>query len=185
MVDKMYVIVGPSGVGKDTIAAEIFSRYVNFKYSVSVTTRASRKGEVEGKDYYFISNADFRNLIENEGLVQYCLVHGNYYGTLKNDIESIQKNDGTPLLIVDVYGFDQIKELYPYAHGIFISPPSLQELEGRLRSRNTDTDEVIRNRLIAAKSEIFKSLSQSYSLRVTNDNLSECLEEIFQFIDMV
>jgi guanylate kinase len=182
MPDKMYVIVGPSGVGKDTVAIKVMSHFKSIKYSVSVTTREQRKGEVEGKDYFFITGDEFKKLVDEDGLIQYCLVHGNYYGTLKDDISSIQSKGNVPLMIVDVYGFDQIKGLYPYAHGIFIDPPSSAELERRLRSRKTDTDKVIENRLIAARSEIRKSLDQDYSLRVINDDLDECLEEVFSFI---
>ena len=166
MSEKMYVFVGPSGVGKDTIANRVMDHYKNFRYSVSVTTRAQRQGEIEGKDYYFITKEAFDKLIEEEGLIQYCLVHGNYYGTLKDDISNIQEGDGVPVLIVDVFGFDQIMDLYPYAKGIFIDPPSAKELERRLRSRGTDADEVIEKRLVAAKSgdkKIFRSAILSKS----------------------
>lgn len=183
MYKKIFLIVGPSGVGKDTIVNRIIDHYDNFQYSVSVTSRTPRDGEVEGKDYYFVSLSEFKNLIEMGRLIQYTEVHGNWYGTTKGEIDSMLDKNLVPIMIVNVTGFDQIRELYPSTQGIFIDPPSMEELYSRLKGRNTDTEEVIKNRLDAATHEIVRSKNQPYALRVINDDLEECLKEIFSFID--
>ena len=182
MYKEIYAIVGPSGVGKDTVAEKVMASNPNLKLVVSLTTRDMRGEEVDGEDYHFVSVDNFKKAIEAGAFVEYCEVHGNYYGTMKSDINDIIHYGDIPLLIIDVEGFDKFKAAFPETQGIFIDPPSLDVLESRLRARGTEDEHVIFKRMNQAKVEIEKSKNQPYSLHVVNDNLDDCVSEVTSFI---
>ncbi len=182
-MNNIYVIVGPSGVGKDTIANCILDKDESFVKTISVTTRKQRPGEVNGKHYVFMDSPQFHTLIETDSFIEHCEVHGNFYGTLKSGIDEILRDGNKPLMILDVQGYEKIKTIYgDTVKGIFIDPPSLVELEHRLRERGTDTEESIKRRLINAKLEIEYSKKQDYAMRVINNTLEQCVNEVYEFI---
>ncbi len=169
------VLSGPSGSGKGTIVKELI-KDEQFKLSVSATTRAPRQGEEEGVHYFFKTREAFESMIAQNELLEYAEFCGNYYGTPKAFIEDSVKNGKDVILEIEVEGAMQIKEIYPDAVFIFVVPPSLTELENRLVGRNTETREVIDQRLGRAKEEL--ALYKQYDYVVVNDRLVEAIEEI-------
>ncbi len=173
---KLFVLSAPSGGGKSTIVRRLLKEMENMEYSISVTTRPKRKGEINGKDYYFVSEREFKKMIENNEFLEYAVVHNHYYGTKKSIIEEKLKAGKSILLDIDVQGAINIKKLMPDAVLIFIDIPSLKELEKRLRNRGTDSEEVIKLRLENAKKEL--EYKNKYDYVVMNDNLEKCINEI-------
>ena len=169
------VLSGPSGSGKGTIVKELI-KDEQFKLSISATTRAPRQGEEEGVHYFFKTREAFESMIAQNELLEYAEFCGNYYGTPKAFIEDSVKNGKDVILEIEVEGAMQIKEIYPDAVFIFVVPPSLTELENRLIGRNTETREVIDQRLGRAKEEL--ALYKQYDYVVVNDRLVEAIEEI-------
>src|SRR5260221_8550380 len=139
------VITASSGAGKTTILRELFKIFPDLQFSVSASTREKRNNETEGKDYYFITKEEFQNKINNDEFVEWEEVHGNYYGTLKTEIEKFLSNTQDLILDVDVKGALSIKNLYPDAHVFFIDVPK-EELLRRLKGRKTETEEQINKR---------------------------------------
>lgn len=140
------VICAPSGAGKTTIIKEILKIFPFFKFSVSATTRKIRKGELEGKDYYFITREDFEKKINNNEFIEWEIVYGDYYGTLKSEIDNSLK-DGTDLILeVEVLGALSIKKIYPEAVTIFIEAPKTELVE-RLKKRNTESETELNRRI--------------------------------------
>jgi guanylate kinase len=142
----LFAISAPSGAGKTTIIREIFKQMPELRFSVSATTRKLRKGETEGKDYYFISLEEFEKKKTDNEFVEWEKVHGEFYGTLKNEIEKNVNNSNNVILDVDVKGAISIKKLYPDAVIIFIDAPK-DEIETRLRNRKTESDEQLKKRI--------------------------------------
>lgn len=169
------VLSGPSGSGKGTIVKELINdnQYV---LSISATTRSPRQGEEEGVHYFFKTRETFEHMIKHNELLEYAEFCGNYYGTPKAFIEDSVKNGKDVILEIEVEGAMQIKQIYPEAVFIFIVPPSLAELENRLVGRNTETREVIDQRLNRAKEEL--ALYKNYDYVVVNDRLAEAIDEI-------
>ena len=179
---EIYAIVGPSGVGKDTVGTALKKNNAKLKSTVSCTTRLPREGETNGVDYYFMTKEEFESYIDENAFVEWCEVHGKFYGTLKSEITYISKQGSTPLLVIDVEGFDKFKAAFPETKGIFINPPSIHVLEKRLRDRGTESDEVIAGRMAQAKIEISRSQRQPYDLYVINEELNDCIIEVGKFI---
>ncbi|MBP3889416.1 MAG: guanylate kinase [Cellulosilyticum sp.] len=169
------VLSGPSGSGKGTIVKELI-KDKQFQLSISATTRAPRQGEEEGVHYFFKTREAFETMIAQNELLEHAQFCGNYYGTPKAFIEDSVKNGKDVILEIEVEGAMQIKEIYPEAVFIFVVPPSLTELENRLVGRNTETREVIDQRLGRAKEEL--ALYKQYDYVVVNDRLVEAIEEI-------
>ena len=150
---KLIIISGPAGCGKSTVLKEVF-KLADYRYSVSATTRKPRDGEIDGKDYYFITEADFLNKISSGEMLEYVEYSGNYYGTLKEPVEKILNEGRDVILELEVVGALNIKEKYHEAVMIFISSPTFSELEKRLRGRKTESEESINKRLNRSKEEV-------------------------------
>ena len=177
----LVVLSGPSGSGKDTILERLLAIDKNIVKSVSATTRPSRIGETNGKDYFFISEQDFCNAISDEELLEYTNYCGNYYGTLKNLVEDLQNNQKDVILKIEVDGAKQIKEKCPDSLRIFILPPSMETLKDRLSKRGTETAESLEKRLNRARDEI--KFSSEYDYIVVNDDVDKCAQNIYSIIN--
>ena len=177
----MVILSYPSGAGKTTISKKIQQKYQNFKISVSHTTRKPRPNEVEGIDYYFIHENDFKNKIENNEFYEHAKIFGNYYGTSKNSVLNILNNKNDVLFDIDWQGTQQLskfKELNLIK--IFILPPSKEELKKRLIQRNQDKPDVVEERLKAYDND--SAHKKDYDFVVINDNLEKCFKEVEEII---
>lgn len=177
----LVVLAGPAGVGKGTIVQRILASEPDFMLSVSATTRSPRPGEVDGVHYHFISKAEFEGLIAENQLLEHAIVHGsNYYGTPLNELTRAEAEDKHLLLEIDLQGARQVKARIPQALTIFISPPSWEELESRLRNRGTETEEQIQTRLTTARAELASAGEFQYQL--TNLDLETCAREVVDLV---
>ncbi|HEO8420673.1 guanylate kinase [Niallia sp. FSL W8-0635] len=179
MVDKGLLIVlsGPSGVGKGTVRKEIFSqKNTSFEYSISMTTRAPRMGEVDGVDYFFKSREEFEGLIEQGKLLEYAEFVGNYYGTPVDYVRETTLKGKDVFLEIEVEGAKQVREKFPDGLFIFLSPPSLSELKNRIVTRGTESEEIINNRMNVAREEI--EMMHLYDYVVENDTVENACEKI-------
>ena len=177
MNKKLFVISGCSGVGKGTVINEFMKRNLSdFILSVSCTTRNPRAGEVDGVNYFFISKEEFEHNIKEDKFLEYAQFAENYYGTKKKYVQQKMDEGYNVLLEIDTQGALQVKEKMPEAILIFIAPPSLEELEHRLRGRHTEDEATIQKRLAQVKIELERS--QKYDYTVINDNVERAVEEI-------
>lgn len=176
------ILSSPSGAGKSTITKKLLETDENIKLSVSATTREPRDGEEDGKHYYFLSKDTFKEEIEKDNFVEYAEVFGNYYGTLKREVESKFADNKDIILDIDWQGARQVSDQLDVKRllRIFILPPSIKELENRLRSRGTDSEEVITKRMNKARDEI--SHFNEYDYIVVNDDVDEAFEQIKSII---
>ena len=177
----MVILSSPSGAGKTTISKKIQQKYQNFKISVSHTTRKPRPNEVEGIDYYFINENDFKNKIKNNKFYEYAKIFGNYYGTSKESVLNLLKNKNDVLFDIDWQGTQQLskfKELNLLK--IFILPPSKEELKKRLIQRNQDKPYVVEERLKTYDTDLVHK--KDYDFVVINDNLEDCFKEVEKII---
>jgi len=173
-IDKSVILVlsGPSGAGKSTIIQKASNYIDEFYFSVSTTTRAPREGEVDGVDYYFVTKEEFEKDIKNGNFLEYATVHGNYYGTSLKPVKEALSQGKLVIFDIDVQGHRLVKEaMGDSVVSIFITPPSLSELEKRLKLRGSDNIDIINKRLQNAKEEI-KALGE-YDFLIVNDNLEE------------
>lgn len=177
---QLIIITGPSGVGKGTLVRLLLARHPEWYLSVSATTRTPRLGEVDGKDYYFLSKEQFELMIQAEKFLEWAEYAGNYYGTPRIQVEEHLHQGNSVLLEIEVIGARQIKQAFPQALELFILPPSLEELENRLRKRAKDSEAAIERRLQRAKEEI--AVSGEFDYQVVNDNLEMALKEIESII---
>lgn len=166
----LIVLSGPSGVGKGTVRKEIFDDPATaFKYSISMTTRNKREGEVDGIDYFFKSKEEFEQLIEEDKFIEYANYVGNYYGTPVDYVVETMEQGYDVFLEIEVEGAKQVREKFPEALFIFLAPPNLTQLEERLIGRGTDSPEVIKHRITEAKREL--QLMNLYDYVVVNDDV--------------
>ncbi|TYS16340.1 guanylate kinase [Rossellomorea vietnamensis] len=173
----LIVLSGPSGVGKGTVRKEIFSQEdTRFEYSISMTTRLPREGEVDGVDYFFKSREDFEGLIEKGKLLEYAEFVGNYYGTPEDYVRETINNGKDVFLEIEVQGAKQIREKFPEGLFIFLAPPSLSELQNRITTRGTETEDLILNRMTTARKEI--EMMDLYDYVVENDKVENATEKI-------
>ena len=177
---KLVLFSGPSGVGKDSVLDIVLSKDKNLKKSISLTTRAIRDKETDGKDYYFISTDKFNEMIDNGQVLEFAQYGKNFYGTPKAPIDKWLSEGKTIILKIEVQGAKKIKELYPDAVGIFIMPPSMDELEKRLRFRGTETEDDIKRRLDIAKGEIENSVDYDYL--VVNDEINSASDNVLNIV---
>lgn len=173
----LVVLSAPSGAGKTTLAHMLKKEFAEAEISVSFTTRPARGAEVNGKDYHFVDPLTFKAMIDRNEFVEWAEVHGNFYGSSKGVIDHSYRARGLAVFDIDVQGGTVIKRKYPDAVTIFILPPSMDELERRLRSRGTDTDDVIARRMLAARAECEKG-AQSYDYLVINDRLDDAFLQL-------
>ena len=173
---KLLVISGPSGAGKSTVIGKLMELRDDLCFSVSVTTRAPRPGEEDGKDYFFVTPAHFQELAEGGYLLEHAEYVGNRYGTPRSYVEQRQLDGKSVILDIEVQGANQICRSCPDAITVFILPPSGAELERRLRHRNTDSDEKIRERLLQAKRECAEA--GKYGYIVVNDDPDAAAREV-------
>ncbi len=171
---------GPSGVGKDTVLEVVLNKNKDLQKSISLTTREIRENEIDGKDYYFISKATFEDMIKNDEVLEFAQYGKNFYGTPKAPIDKWLSEGKTIILKIEVQGAKKIKELYPDAVGIFIMPPSMDELEKRLRFRGTETEDDIKRRLDIAKGEIENSVDYDYL--VVNDEINSASDNVLNIV---
>ena len=176
---KPFVISAPSGAGKTSLISKLLERFPGLVYSISATTRAPRGEEQDGIHYYFKTKDEFQAMIANGELAEWNEVHGNFYGTPRGPVDAVLSFGGTIILDLDVFGKPNFDKVYPDAVGILIVPPSLEELERRLRGRGTDPDDVIQIRLKNAIAELeFAQTNGKYEHTIVNDDFDEALEEL-------
>jgi len=178
---KVVVVSGPSGVGKSTICKEVVNRLNNAHISVSVTTRPKGESEVDGRDYWFISEEQFQRRINKGLLLEYAEVFGHLYGTPKDKVEEALQAGETIILEIDVQGAKQVKVIYPAAVMIFILPPSQKELAERMDLRGREGSEATEERLNGASTEIAAAW-QYYEYMVINGDLEQAVKEVVQII---
>ncbi len=175
----LFVMTGPSGCGKSTLAKRVLNELEKVEFSVSFTTRRKRTSEVEGQDYHFISEKEFKRMVQDDCLVEWAEVHGNFYGTAKEELA--EKGMRADLLLdIDIQGAKQIKQKYVDAVFIFILPPIFPELRSRLEKRGEEDQEAIRRRLEMAKREI--KYYREFDYLVVNDDLEKATEELRSII---
>lgn len=180
MAGSLYVVAAPSGAGKTTLVRGLLEADPGVGLSVSTTTRAPRPGEVDGRDYRFTDVDAFKAMVERGEFLEWAKVHGNYYGTSKSWIQAELAAGRDVLLEIDWQGARQVRSLFPEAVGIFILPPSLEELGRRLRGRGTDSDEVIARRLAAAQAEMRHVGEFDYA--IINKELQRASEELLLIV---
>ena len=177
---SLFVITGASGVGKDSIMQAALPDIENLFFSISATTREKRKGEVHGKKYYFYDRDQFEKMIADGGLLEYAEYVGDYCGTPKKPVDEALNRGKDVLLELELVGARKAREKYPDAVMIFIAPPTLMELERRLRSRGTDSEEKIQKRLSRAREEI--KAVREFDYVIVNDMLSKAVNEFKSII---
>ncbi|CQR74587.1 Guanylate kinase [Sporomusa ovata DSM 2662] len=172
----LIVVSGPSGTGKGTVCRELLHSNPYLKYSISATTRSPRAGEVEGINYLFVAKDQFKTMIENDDLLEWAEVYGNFYGTPRHYVVE-QLNKGYDVILeIDTQGAMKVKEKFPEGVYIYIIPPSLDELADRIHKRGTDSPDVIKKRLESASGEL--SLAYNYHYIVMNDQVATAVQKI-------
>ena len=180
MRGKLIIVSGPSGSGKSTVT-KIVKDKLNIPLSISATTRNPRDGEIDGKDYFFLSKEEFKNKIANDEFYEYAEVHGNYYGTLKKTVEENLDKGLNVILEIDVQGALIAKEKKKDAVLVFFRTKDMDILEKRLRDRKTDSEEVIQTRLQNAETEL--KYEDKYNYTIINENLDDSIQELIDIIE--
>jgi guanylate kinase len=178
---NLFIVSGPSGAGKGTLVKELVKRVPDVWVSVSVTTRAPRVGEIEGRHYFFVSPEEFDHLRHDGGLLEWAEVHGNRYGTPRSAVEAMVAAGRQVILEIDPQGAFQIRDLIPDARLVFIMPPSKEELKRRLHSRGSETEEQVATRMCTAEREL--ELVGKYDHVVINDDVQRATDELVAIID--
>ncbi len=177
----LVVLSGPSGAGKDAVLDKLKQTDFVFDKTISATTREMRENEKDGVDYYFIDRNTFEKRIEEDYFLEYTIYSGNYYGTPKFEVEKHIDKGGCILLKIEVEGAANVRKLMPEALSIFVIPPSLEELERRLRNRGTETEESFQKRFETAKEELKRA--QEYDYVVINDDIDLCVQQIIGVLE--
>lgn len=180
MRGKLIIVSGPSGSGKSTVT-KIVKDKLNIPLSISATTRNPRDGEIDGKDYFFLSKEEFKNKIANDEFYEYAEVYGNYYGTLKKTVEENLDKGLNVILEIDVQGALIAKEKKKDAVLVFFRTKDMDILEKRLRDRKTDSEEVIQTRLKNAETEL--KYEDKYNYTIINENLDDSIQELIDIIE--
>ena len=178
---RLIIITGPSGVGKGTVVKELLDKDKDIWLSVSATTRSPRMGEKNGENYYFISEEKFKDMIDKKEFLEWAYFAGNYYGTPLSTLKEKIGMGFIVLLEIEVEGAKQIKEKFPEASSIFLLPPSMEELEKRIRNRGTEKEEAINKRLSRSNYEI--ASSDEFDFVLTNHDIDETVKGVFEIIN--
>ncbi|MDZ7961023.1 MAG: guanylate kinase [Aulosira sp. DedQUE10] len=173
---RLIVLTGPSGVGKGTLMRALLQRHPELYYSVSMTTRSPRPGEINGKNYYFVSRSKFEQLVAQGEFLEWAEFAGNYYGTPREVVLNQVQSGKLVVLEIELEGARQIRTSFPSAHSIFILPPSFHELEKRIRGRAQDSEEAIARRLRRAEEEI--QAAGEFDLQIVNDDFETALNAL-------
>ena len=176
MPGTLITVTAPSGAGKTTLVHELLRRNNNLRLSVSYTTRAPREGEKDGREYHFIETGRFLEMRDADGFVEWAEVHGNYYGTSRAWLDEQLGKGRDTMLEIDWQGARQVREAFPGSVSVFVLPPSLRELENRLRRRGTDSEETIARRLQAALGEMRHV--EEFAYVIINDRLPDAVAEL-------
>jgi len=177
----LIVYTGASGVGKGTIMKKLLLSGSNNKFSISVTTREPRSGEKDGREYHFISHNEFKSMIQTNSLLEYAQYCDNFYGTPRREVELMLSKGYNVFLEIEVQGGLQVKKNYPECISIFIMPPSIEELESRLRGRGTESESVIQKRLDRALTEL--NFAPTYDYTVINYDVDKSVRDIMRIIN--
>ncbi|MGQ9842518.1 MAG: guanylate kinase [Spirochaetota bacterium] len=170
------IISAPSGAGKTTLIKKLLIQNPIFEFAISTTTRVKRAGEAEGENYYFVTYEEFMQMVDRGEFLEWAKVHDNYYGTTKKEVDRIKHHSKIPIFDVDVQGARSLRNKLQNVISIFIIPPSIQELEQRLRHRSTETEHQIAIRLNNAVGELREYVNYDYI--VVNDDLQKALDEL-------
>ena len=176
----LFVVSGPSGVGKDSVMACLRQAHPEIEKTVSATTRAPRSGEAEGVNYYYRTEEAFKQMIEKGDVLEYNYYNGNYYGTLRAEVERRMAAGKITLLNIDVNGAANIKRLYPGSTIVFLLPPTFEVLEQRLRGRGTDSEESVQGRLKIAREEL--SHAGGFDAWIVNRTIEQAAGELYELI---
>ena len=177
----LFIVSAPSGAGKSTLCGAARERFPDLRYSISATARPPRPGEVDGRDYFFVSEDEFKKGIEEGRWAEWAVVHGNYYGTPADFIQKTLADGHDILLDIDVQGAEQLMDRFPDSVSIFIMPPSEEILRDRLEKRGTDDPAVIRRRMENARKEM--AVKDRYRHIIVNDDLSRAAAQFSDIID--
>jgi guanylate kinase len=180
MESLLFIVSAPSGTGKTSLCREVTKSIPGLSYSVSYTTRKPRSGEVDSKDYFFVSPEKFKKMIEQGLFVEWTEIYGNRYGTSKALVEKLIQDQKDILFDIDIWGARKILEAYPESISIFVFPPSLHELEERLKKRGTDAPETVASRLKLAEKEMEDA--DFYQYKVVNDSFEDALQKLKEII---
>ncbi len=172
----LMIFSAPSGAGKSTICRKLRDRNPNVVFSVSTTTRPPRSDETDGVDYHFVEEDVFKEMIQEDAFLEWANVHGEYYGTSRQAVLDEIEQGNDVMLDIDVQGGQQIRNLYSEAVMVFIAPPSMKELERRLRARGTETEKQIKKRLENARDEL--KAVENYDYLVINDRVEQAVQEV-------
>lgn len=173
---RLIVFTGPSGVGKGTLLKALRERYPSLGLSISATTRSPRPGEVDGKDYYFVSRDQFQTMVDNGELLEWAEFAGNCYGTPKAAVQRHLEGGEWLILEIELEGARQVRHTFPQALQLFVLPPSLDELEQRIRLRGKDSEEAIVRRMARAQVEI--DAAPEFDVQIVNDDLETALQQL-------
>ncbi|MEM6252914.1 MAG: guanylate kinase [Cyanobacteria bacterium P01_D01_bin.156] len=176
LVGQLIVFTGPSGVGKGTLLRQLLKRYPDIQLSISTTTRQPRPGEEHGKDYYFVSRSEFEAMVEQRELLEWAEFAGNFYGTPRQPLDAMIDRGHTVILEIELDGARQVRNSLPDAKQIFVLPPSMEELEMRIRGRGQDSDEAIAKRLTRAQIEI--AAAAEFDIQIVNDTLEQAVHDL-------
>lgn len=179
MNEQRYLLVvsGPSGIGKDTVVRCLMERHAGIELSVSATTRAPRPGEKQGELYYYMSREEFEQRIADDAFVEYTIYAGNYYGTLKSEVEKRIANGVVCVLVIEVTGAGNVKRLYPACTTVFVEAPDMEEHARRLRGRGSEDEAAMAERMRIAEKEM--TYAGQYDYRLVNDVAADCAERLY------
>ena len=176
----LFVVSGAAGTGKDSVVSALRKAHPEIEKTVSATTRSPRPGEQEGVDYYYRTKEQFQQLIADDQVVEHNFYNGNYYGTLREEVNKRLEAGKLVVMVIDVHGAANIRRMYPGATTVFLLPPSVEELERRLRGRGTETEESIRERLEIARNELAQQ--DNFTVKLVNNEVDACAAELYQII---
>jgi len=179
---KLFVITGPSGAGKDSLIAKMRAKGLKFHFVVTTTSRPPRAGEVEGRDYHFVSREEFQKIIGEGGLLEYAEVYGNYYGSTVKALKNSLADNKVVILQIDPQGAKTIKGKFPETRIIFIAPPTMENLRKRLEKRGKDSPEVIGKRMKAAEQELAEAQKWDRIIVNEENGLNEAAEKTMEYI---